>query len=96
MYVLHCKYTVFNNDMQPVNVFQSVSFTGLLIFRFACMGQRIYNVNNQKSLEWMPLHTVSIKHGLRAADCGLGIKHGLGIKCSSQTTLVKTVLIGSR
>ena len=61
MYALHCKYSVFNNDMQPVKVFQSVSFTDLLIFRFACMGQRIYNVNNQKSLEWMPLHTVSIK-----------------------------------
>ena len=31
-----------------------------------------------------------------AADCGLGIKHGLGIKCGLRTTLVKAVLIGSR
>ena len=37
---------------------------------------------------------VSIKDGL--ADCGLGIKHGLVIKCGLQTTLLKTVLIGSR
>ena len=36
-----------------------------------------------------------IKHGLRS-NCGLSIKHGLGIKCGPQTTLVKTVLIGSR
>ena len=43
----------------------------------------------------MPLYTVSIKHGLRTMDCGLGIKQGLGIKCGPQTILVKTVLIGS-
>ena len=30
------------------------------------------------------------------ADCGQGIKHGLGIKCGLRTTLVKTVLIGYR
>ena len=30
------------------------------------------------------------------ADCGQGIKHGLGIKCGLWTTLVKTVLIGYR
>ena len=24
--------------------------------------------------------SISIKHGLRTADCGLGIKYGLGIK----------------
>ena len=59
--------------------------------------------------------TVSIKDGLRTADCGLrtgykirtryktrtvkyglGIKHGLGIKYGLRTTLVETVLIGSR
>ena len=28
---------------------------------------------------------VSIKRGLRTADCGLGIKHGLGIKCGLET-----------
>ena len=28
---------------------------------------------------------VSIKHGLRTTDCGLGIKHGLGIKRGLQT-----------
>ena len=39
---------------------------------------------------------VSIKHGLRTTGCGLGIKHGLGIKCELRTTLVKTVLIGYR
>ena len=37
-----------------------------------------------------------MKYGLRATDYRLGIKHGLGIKCELQTTLVKTVLIGSR
>ena len=83
------KYSVFHNDRRPVKVFQSLFFTGLLIFRFASAGQRVYNVHNQKSLEWMPLCTVSIKYGLRTADCGLGIKHGLGIKCGPQTTLVK-------
>ena len=57
--------------------------------------KELYNVNNQKSLEWMPLHTVSIKHGLRTTDCGLGIKHGLGIKCGPRTILVNTELIGS-
>ena len=77
------KYSVFN-DRRPVKVFQSVFFTGLLIFRFASTGDRIYNVNKQKSLEWMPLHirsslyTVSITRGLRTTDCGLSIKHGLG------------------
>ena len=35
-------------------------------------------------------HGLGIKRGLRTADCGLGIKCGL------RTTLVKTVLIGSR
>ena len=44
--------------------------------------------------------------GLRTTDCGLGIKHGLGIKrglrtgygikYGLRTTLVKAVLIGSR
>ena len=57
--------------------------------------KELYNVNNQKSLEWMPLHTVSIKHGLRTTDCGLGIKHRLGIKCRPRTILVNTELIGS-
>ena len=57
--------------------------------------KELYSVNNQKSLEWMPLHTVSIKHGLRTTDCGLGTKHGLGIKCGLRTILVKTLLIGS-
>ena len=57
--------------------------------------KELYNVNNQKNLEWMPLHTVSIKHGLRTTDCGLGIKHGLGIKCGPRTILVNTELIGS-
>ena len=96
MYALHCKYSVFNNDRRPVKVFQSVSFTALLIFRFACIRvKELYNVNNQKSLEWMPLHTVSTKHGLRTTDCGLGIKHGLGIKCGPRTILVNTELIGS-
>ena len=57
--------------------------------------KELYNVNNQKSLEWMPLHTVSIKHRLRTTDCGLGIKHGLGIKCGPRTILVNTELIGS-
>ena len=31
-------------------------------------------------------NTVSIKHGLRTADCGLGIKHGLGIKGGLENT----------
>ena len=31
------KYSVCNNDRRPVKVFQSVFFTGLLIFRFASM-----------------------------------------------------------
>ena len=35
---------------------------------------------------------VSIKHGLRTTDCGLGIKHGLGIKCGLQTMYIKTAL----
>ena len=35
-------------------------------------------------------HGQAIKRGLRTADCGLGIKYGL------RTTLVKTVLFGSR
>ena len=35
-------------------------------------------------------HGLGIKRGLRTADCGLGIKYRL------RTTLVKTVLIGSR
>ena len=30
--------------------------------------------------EWDDNHAVNIKHGLRTADCGLGIKYGLGIK----------------
>ena len=77
------KYSVFN-DKRPVKVFQSVFFTGLLILRFASTGDRISNVNKQKSLEWIPLHirsslyTVSITRGLRTTDCGLSIKHGLG------------------
>ena len=29
--------------------------------------------------------TVSIKHGLRTTDCGLGIKYGLGIKRGLRT-----------
>ena len=45
------KYSDFN-DRRPVKVFQSVFFTGLVIFRFAFTGQRIYNVNKQKSLDW--------------------------------------------
>ena len=36
---------------------------------------------------------VSIKHGLRTRDCGLGIKCGVGIERGLRTTLVKTVLI---
>ena len=36
---------------RPVKVFQSVFFTGVLIFRIASTDQRIYNVNNQKNLE---------------------------------------------
>ena len=35
-------------------------------------------------------HGQGIKSGLRTADCGLGLKYG------PWTTLVKTVLIGSR
>ena len=30
--------------------------------------------------------TVSIKHGLRTTDCGLGIKYGLGIKRGLENT----------
>ena len=52
------KYSVFN-DRWPVKVFQSIFFT-VLIFRFASTGQRIYNANKQKSLEWMPLHLRSV------------------------------------
>ena len=48
MYALHCKYSVFNNDRRPVKVFQSVSFTGPLIVRFACMGQRIIQCKQPK------------------------------------------------
>ena len=29
---------------------------------------------------------VSIKHGLRTTDCGLGIKYGLGIKHGLENT----------
>ena len=29
--------------------------------------------------------SVSIKHGLRTTDCGLGIKYGLGIKSGLRT-----------
>ena len=36
------------------------------------------------------------QYKIGTADCGLGIKHGLGIKCGLRTTLVKTVLIGYR
>ena len=55
------------------------------------------------------IYTVSIKHGLRTADYGLQTEYkiwtryktrtadcGLGIKYGLRTTLVKTVLIGSR
>ena len=31
------------------------------------------------------VESVSIKYGLRTADCGLGIKYGLGIKRGLQT-----------
>ena len=35
-------------------------------------------------------------HGqYKTTDCGLGVKHGLDIKCGPRTILVKTVLIGS-
>ena len=32
------------------------------------------------------LQPVSIKHGLRTTDCGLGIKYGLGIKRGLENT----------
>ena len=74
------KYSVFN-DRRPVKAFQSVFFTGLLIFRFAFTGQRIYNLNKQKSLEWMPLHIRSVQH----VDCGPRIEDWV----KTRTTLVK-------
>ena len=41
------------------------------------------------------IHTpVSIKHGLRTTDCGLGIKYGLGIKRGLRTMYIKTALEG--
>ena len=42
------------------------------------------------------IHTpVSIKHGLRTTDCGLGIKYGLGIKRGLRTMyIIKTALEG--
>ena len=75
--------TVSINDRRPVKVFHSLFFTGLLIFRFASAVQRIHNVLNQKRLECMPLRTACIKYGLRTADYGLGIKHGLRYKMRS-------------
>ena len=42
------------------------------------LGQRFFKENSK----WK---TVSIKHGLRTRDCGLGIKDGLGIKRGLQT-----------
>ena len=43
---------------------------------------------NQKqfsSCKYQEMQPVSIKHGLRTTDCGLGIKYGLGIKRGLQT-----------
>ena len=41
------------------------------------------------------IHTsVSIKHGLRTTDCGLGIKYGLGIERGLRTMYIKTALEG--
>ena len=70
MYALHCKYNVFNNDRRPVKVFQSVSFTGLLIFRFACMGQRIIQCKQPKepsvdAATYGQYKTLTEDHGLR-------------------------------
>ena len=94
-------YTVKVNTMSLIMTGGQSKFSNLYLLQAFLSSdllvrvKELYNVNNQKSLEWMPLHMVSIKHGLRTMDCGLGIKHGLGIKCGPQTLLIKTVLIGS-
>ena len=67
----HCKYSVFNNDRRRVKVFSISIFYRPSYLQICFCGSRIYNVHNQKSLEWMPLRTVSIKYGLWTVDCGL-------------------------
>ena len=41
-------------------------------------------------------YKIRTRYKTRTGKYGLGIKHGLGIKYGLRTTLVKTLLIGSR
>ena len=43
------------------------------------------NTHSERKKTADVLDSVSIKHGLRTTDCGLGIKHGLGMKCGLWT-----------
>ena len=44
--------------------------------------------------DWFGSSAVSLKDGLRTADSGLSIKHGLGIKRGLWTAYIKTALEG--
>ena len=64
--------------LQAVYIYEAVD-TG------SC-GARLFFADYSKGFDMIEHSAVSIKHGLRTTDCGLGIKHGLGIKRRLENT----------
>ena len=64
--------------LQAVYIYEAVD-TG------SC-GARLFFADYSKGFDMIEHSAVSIKHGLRTTDCGLGIKHGLSIKRGLENT----------